>query len=236
MLRVKGWTKFQHYKDRRPPWIKLSRELLENYDWFRLQDASRSLAICIWLLAAENDDPQSGLISDDPEWLGFRARMEPKKVIEAVKDLVKYGFLEHVQTDASDLLAPCYQDATPETETEADNNKKGGEEKKTKIGLKELSVDHISEWLEGKRAGGKYLTIDEHRLLEMFKDYCTSKGRTYKDYIAGFRNAFEWSNAPRKGEENAKTRTGGSRSSKADRVKDSLYGDQSEIIDVTPST
>ncbi|MGB0818222.1 MAG: hypothetical protein ACPGQQ_04870, partial [Candidatus Puniceispirillaceae bacterium] len=104
MLRVKGWTKFQHYKDRRPPWIKLSRELLENFDWYRLQNDSKALAVTIWLLAAENDDPKAGTIPDDPEWLGFRARMPAKTVIECVKDLVKYGFLEHVQNDDSDLL------------------------------------------------------------------------------------------------------------------------------------
>jgi len=28
MLRVKNWGKFQHYKDRNPPWIKLHRGLL----------------------------------------------------------------------------------------------------------------------------------------------------------------------------------------------------------------
>lgn len=129
MLRVKGWTKFQHYKDRRPPWIKLSRELLENFDWYRLHNDSKALAVTIWLLAAENDDPRAGTIPDDPEWLGFRARMPAKTVIGCVKDLVKYGFLEHLKEDDSDLLAHCYQDAVPETETETENNNKGGAEK-----------------------------------------------------------------------------------------------------------
>jgi hypothetical protein len=30
--RVKDWTKFQHFKDRRPPWIKLYRDILDNRD------------------------------------------------------------------------------------------------------------------------------------------------------------------------------------------------------------
>ena len=64
MLRVKGWQKFQHYKDRRPPWIKLSRELLDNRKWFKLSDASRSLAIMLWLIASEHDDPSVTLSMD----------------------------------------------------------------------------------------------------------------------------------------------------------------------------
>ena len=215
MLRVKGWTKFQHYKDRRPPWIKLSRELLENYDWYRLHNDSKSLAITIWLLAAENDDPKAGTIPDDPEWLGFRARMPAKTVIECIKDLVKYGFLEHVKTDDSDLLAPCYQHATPEAEAEADISNQGVE----KITLKNLSVDHIADWLADKRANGKYHTIDEYELLEMFKDYCTSKGKQYKDYVAAYRNAFKWHNAPTKGQGNETNRHSFKGHNKSDRAK-----------------
>ncbi len=34
--RIKGWVKFQHFKDRRPPWIKLYRDILEDPDWHDL--------------------------------------------------------------------------------------------------------------------------------------------------------------------------------------------------------
>ncbi len=63
-----------------------------------------------------------------------------------------------------------------------------------KISLEELSVDHIAQWLKEKRALGKYLQHDEHTILERFKDYCLSKGRKYNDFIAAYRNAFEWDN------------------------------------------
>ena len=68
-----------------------------------------------------------------------------------------------------------------------------------KVSLEELSVDHVMPWLMDKRAAGLYTTIDEHRLLEKFKDYCQSKGKRYKNYVAAFRNAFEWNNAPQTG-------------------------------------
>jgi DNA-binding MarR family transcriptional regulator len=120
MLRVKGWSEFQHYSDRRPPWIKLHRELLENYYWFRLSSDSRSLAICIWLLACEYDDPKAGLVTDDPDELAFRSRMDSKLVIQCVKELIKHGFVEHTPDEDDGLLAPCYQCATPEAEAEAE--------------------------------------------------------------------------------------------------------------------
>ena len=53
ILRVKGWARFQHYKHRRPPWIRLYRELLDDVTWHRLPVASRALAPMLWLLASE---------------------------------------------------------------------------------------------------------------------------------------------------------------------------------------
>ena len=94
----------------------------------------------------------------------------------------------------------CKADAptpTP-TPTPTPNNIKKNN-KKEKISLSELSVDHIEHWLTEKRVSGKYLTIDEYELLEKFKDYCKSTGKTYKDYIAAYRNAFKWEDTPKKG-------------------------------------
>ena len=31
-MRIKNWAQFQHFKDRSPPWIKLHREFLDDYD------------------------------------------------------------------------------------------------------------------------------------------------------------------------------------------------------------
>ena len=38
-LRVKNWSAFQHYRHRRPPWIKLHRGLLDDFAWHRLPEA-----------------------------------------------------------------------------------------------------------------------------------------------------------------------------------------------------
>jgi hypothetical protein len=121
MLRVKGWARFQHYKNRKPPWIRLYRELLDNKDWHKLSYASRSLAVALWLIASEHENPEAGLISDDYEELAFRVRMKNTDVVESIKELIKHGFLDHICEDQPDLLAPCYQHATPESESESES-------------------------------------------------------------------------------------------------------------------
>lgn len=106
----KGWASFQHYKDRRPAWIKLHRELLDNYDFHRLPVASKALAPCLWLLASEYE---GGHIPADADMIGFRLRMRADEVIDALTPLIHAGFFV-----ASKVLAECKQDACLEKETE----------------------------------------------------------------------------------------------------------------------
>lgn len=113
IARVKGWGDFQHYKDRSPPWIKLHRKLLDNYDFAMLPVASKALAPLLWLVAAETVD---GTVQVDPDWLAFRVKMSVEEVQAGLPPLFDKGFLELV----SGLLAPCKQPATPEREAEAE--------------------------------------------------------------------------------------------------------------------
>ncbi|OJW21188.1 MAG: hypothetical protein BGO49_24555 [Planctomycetales bacterium 71-10] len=188
--RVKGWERFQHYKDRKPPWIKLQRDLLDDYEFHCLPVASRALAPMLWLLASENEDVSSGVVEGPDERIAFRLHQGVKDFQAALKPLIEKGFvrLEH---DASDLLAACEHPAIPETEKEAEGerNKPRG---KRRVSLDELSVGHVSDWLAKKRAEGRYGRHDEHFVLEYFKNYCQSKGKRYDDYVAGYRQAFEW--------------------------------------------
>jgi hypothetical protein len=50
---IPNWPKFQHYKDRLPPWIKLYLELLHKPEWRRLSLRDRGLLTGIWLAYAE---------------------------------------------------------------------------------------------------------------------------------------------------------------------------------------
>jgi hypothetical protein len=116
-LTPKNWKTFQHYKDRKPPWIKLHREMLDDYDFFRLPVASRALAPCIWLLASEYF---GGCITATYDELAFRLRMNVAEFEEAVKPLIDKGFL----IAASDTLADREQEVRLETEEEREKRQR----------------------------------------------------------------------------------------------------------------
>lgn len=113
MLRVKNWKEFQHYKDRSPPWIKLHKGLLDDYEYQCLPLASRALAPMIWLLASESSD---GCIDGDHKKLAFRLRVSEKEIRDGLIPLIEKGFL----IDDSKALADRNQDACLETETETE--------------------------------------------------------------------------------------------------------------------
>lgn len=116
MLTPKNWTTFQHYHDRRPPWIKLHKSLLDDIDYLCLPDASKALAPFLWLLASEYQD---GQISLSMPKLAMRLRMSEDKLAEALKPLIEQGFFV-----ASDMLANMEQYARLDREeTEREKEK-----------------------------------------------------------------------------------------------------------------
>lgn len=120
-LRPKNWDKFQHYKQRCPPWIKVYRTLLDDRDFMCLPVASKALAVMLWLLASEHSE---GVIEGVPADWSFRLRMTDNELLVALKPLIDNGMFE----DASMMLAECLQGACPETEGE--ERDKGQKQKK----------------------------------------------------------------------------------------------------------
>jgi hypothetical protein len=110
-LKPKNWDKFQHYKDRCPPWIKLHRDILNDRIFASLPIASKALAPLLWLLASESKD---GSFNADSEELAFRLHIASNEIADGLKPLIDKGFF----VDASTMLAPRLQLAIPERETE----------------------------------------------------------------------------------------------------------------------
>lgn len=52
VISVRNWDRYQHYKDRDPPWVKLYRDLLTSESWVLGTDTTRVVQIAITLLAA----------------------------------------------------------------------------------------------------------------------------------------------------------------------------------------
>jgi len=109
-MRIKNWPKFQHFKDRRPPWIKLYRELLDDDEYYRLAPHSAKVLTLLWLLASEDETMQGTL----PPFhkIAFRLRLTEKALQSAVSELSHWL----IQDDIT-MISPCHQLGPSETET-----------------------------------------------------------------------------------------------------------------------
>ena len=105
-FRVRNFEKFQHYKDRNPPWIKLYYDLLRDYYFRKLKDSARFHYIAIGLLASRTTNKIIWDEADLKETLYFTSKVD----LDEMKAL---DLIEEIDSD-SELLAPCYQDAIPE--------------------------------------------------------------------------------------------------------------------------
>ena len=133
--KVKNWAAFQHYKDRSPPWIKLHRELLDDFAFTSLPLASKALAPLLWLLAAETQD---GSVSLDAEWLAWRLRIAVSDVEAGLSPLIEKGFL----IPDSKALAKRKHVAIPEGEGETERETEGDARKG-----KRAKVCTLTDWI-----------------------------------------------------------------------------------------
>lgn len=197
-LRPKNWERFQHYKQRCPPWIKVYRTLLDDRDFMCLPVASKALAMMLWLLASEHAE---GVIEGVPADWAFRLRMTDNELLVALKPLIDNGMF----ADASMMLAECLQSACPETENrEREESKskppfippKGGETV-IKVERKAKGTRLPEDWCHDIKHEhlAKEMGVNLFDELMKFRDYWASEGRAKANWNATFntwlRNAGE---------------------------------------------
>jgi hypothetical protein len=116
-MRIKNWAKFQHFKDRRPPWVKLYRDILDDPDWHELDAEAAKVLVMLWLLASE-DETQEGMLPD-AKTIAFRIRMPINKVNQALAKLEHWLYRDDIE-----VISEGYQDGLPETETETETEER----------------------------------------------------------------------------------------------------------------
>lgn len=89
-LRVRGWPKFQHYRDRRPVWIKLYVELHAKWEWMSLPDHTKAHLSGLWLLVAQIGNR----LPWDPQFLSQKIGATVPITHEELELLVARTFLE----------------------------------------------------------------------------------------------------------------------------------------------
>ncbi len=150
-MRIKNWNKFQHFKDRKPPWVKLYRDLLDDIEWHELDPQASKVLVMLWLIASEDEGNIPAL-----KQLAFRLRLSEKETEVCIIKLSHW-----LEQDDINAISTRYQDDAPETETETEL------EKKT-----ELFVETDKSVVNPKR-----ISCPTEELLNLYHQECKSLPR-----------------------------------------------------------
>lgn len=115
-LRVRNWERFQHYTNRRPPWIKYHVSILDDHTLLSLKPMTQLVYDRLLLRAALTDNN----IEHDPDWLAQKFNLPARYIQDAIETLIDTGFL-HVaggKRSASKAIAKRKQKGVTETEAE----------------------------------------------------------------------------------------------------------------------
>ena len=180
-IRIKDWAKFQHFKDRRPPWIKLYRNLLDDIQWHELEPAAAKFLVMLWLLASED----LGVLPDT-KTLAFRLRISEKLVDSTISKLGHW-----LDNDDITVISERYQDVNVSDHQERETEKETERKQRQSAAKKPLPVDWIPS-LETvtklSRELGLRVPEDVERYVAAFRDACNAKGYTYANFDAAFCN------------------------------------------------
>ena len=114
MTGIKNWAKFQHFKDRKPPWVKLYRDLLDDKEWHKLDPKAAKMLVSFWLIASEYDGNLP-----DIETLAFRLRTTEKD-IQTVLSMLSHWLGQDDINAISQEISDEHQDDSPEREGETE--------------------------------------------------------------------------------------------------------------------
>ena len=128
MIKIKNWSKHQSYKDRRPPWIRFHRSILDDYKFQSMSADSRALLPMLWLLACEHEDPTSGVVDCSMDEITFRLRQREDIINDCLSELQDADFIERIES-VTNPLQNSNENVTPETE---ERQSRGREEHRQK--------------------------------------------------------------------------------------------------------
>jgi hypothetical protein len=154
-MRIKNWNKFQHFKDRKPPWVKLYRDLLDDIEWHELDPQASKVLVMLWLIASEDEGNIPAL-----KQLAFRLRLSEKETEVCIIKLSHW-----LEQDDINAISTRYQDDAPETETETETELE--KEKET-----ELFVETDKSVVNPKR-----ISCPTEELLNLYHQECKSLPR-----------------------------------------------------------
>lgn len=122
-FRVVNFERHQHYKHRRPAWIKLHGSILTDFEFGELPELTQLHAIKIWILASQ----MGNRIPMDPQWVGSKIQSSGSKGQSAsnvdLELLLSAGFIKLCRGGASTVRANRGLQSRDRVETETETEK-----------------------------------------------------------------------------------------------------------------
>jgi hypothetical protein len=140
VIALRGWERFQHYKDRDPPWVKFYRDILTSESWVLGTDASRLLQVASILLAARygNKIPARYDLVKKVANLD----LSEKQYRDAIEHLAATNFVEIQEcSDAPESLVHLASKSLAKCSSEAETEKSREETDKTPLPPKGAAGD-----------------------------------------------------------------------------------------------
>jgi len=156
-MKIKNWSKFQHFKDRKPPWVKLYRDVLDDLEWYELDPLSSKVLVMCWLIASEDE----GCLPNS-KTLAFRLRMTEKQTIDCLNKLSHW-----LEQDDINMISNGYQSDSLETEKETEIETETKKEKKATYVACPPDVDEQvwNDWLVIRKKKNAPLTSTAWNLM-----------------------------------------------------------------------
>jgi hypothetical protein len=173
-MKIKNWKRFQHFKDRKPVWIKVYTDLLNDLDWYKLDGDAAKLLVGLWLLASEDPDQNGEL--PDIETIAFRLKIPEAKVKQHVTKLDHWLYQDDIN-----LISSRYQVDILETETEREieTEKRRARENK----FRPPTLDEVSDYAKERRS-----QVSPQRFIDHYTSVGWKVGKNpMRDWRAAFR-------------------------------------------------
>jgi hypothetical protein len=193
-IMIKDWNKFQHFKDRTPPWVKLYRDILDDPDWHCLDGDSAKTLVMLWLIASE-DETHEGKLPDSRR-LAFRLRITEHELKQVLNKLNHWLISDDIAA-----ISPGYRRDAPETETETETETEIDKPVSAKRANRSSRLTSDFEPNETAVKIASELGVSVSEELPGFIDHHIGRGTTMSDWQAAFRTWIR--NAKKFGEKNS---------------------------------
>lgn len=198
-MKIKNWERFQHYRNRKPPWIRLYNDLLVDPEFFALSGDAFKHLVMLWLIASEDPDMEGKLPAVSV--LAFRARITDQKMTKLISELSHW-----VEGDASDELSGCHQLA-PESCSEQSRSEQIRSEGECALegfdqfwsaypkGKKKKKPDAMKAWKQTVKNRPEMAVLLSSLAAHSKSHDWTKEGGKYIPHPASWLRAHEWNDA-----------------------------------------